>query len=101
MPSLWLPQLTFEMFRPVPTQVGHWDHNRMIHLRAGSEQRCLPEVRIREGWWAHWRETVQRGLPGISMEEKYCLEGFENHRWFCGPRVSWDRNGDGILECTI
>lgn len=92
MPSLGLPQLapenseTLRSHPSLPSSVGEMSggslgsHCVMMNLRAGREQRCQGVSQRR--LLAPWREECSelRGLPGINMEEKYCLEDSENHQ---------------------
>lgn len=39
-----------------------------------------------------------KDLP--DMEEKYCPEGSQNHRWFVAPENHGAGDGNRILRCT-
>lgn len=90
MPSLGLPlpPLAPENSDPVPTFrcVGkrpggsQGSPSVMMHLRAGSVQTSRSESEEAVGHTGDRDCSKWRGLPGRSMEEKYCLQGSRNHK---------------------
>ena len=52
----------------------------MMHLGAGSVQTSRSESEKAVGHTGDRDCSKRRGLPGRSMEEKYCLQGSRNHK---------------------